>query len=356
MILILGLGLVATYTGYVIGQFKLAYPSVHNMADAGEILLGKFGRELFGAAQLLLLVFIMGSHILTFSIMMNTITEHGTCSIVFGIVGLIVCYICTLPRKLGDVSYLAIASFISIIAAVIITMAAVGTEKPGDGKIDATIQASLADAFLPVTNIVFAYAGHVAFFSFISELKRPEEYYKSLFLLQGVDTFMYLLVAAVIYAYAGADVASPALGSSSPLFQKIAYGIAIPTIVVAGVINGHVAAKYIYVRMYRGTDMMGKKTLKSYGMWALISLVLWVVAWIIAEAIPVFNNLLGLISSLFSSWFTYGLSGIFWLFLHKGRWTESKKMIALTVLNSVIVLMGALIVSLKFPLSLVGIG
>ena len=345
MILILGLGIVATYTGYVIGQFKLAHPFIHNMADAGEVLLGKPGREIFGLAQLLLLVFIMGSHILTFSIMMNTVTTHGTCSIVFGVVGLIVCYICTLPRKLGDVSYLAIASFISIIAAVVITMAAVGVEKPGDGKIDATMQAPLADAFLPVTNIVFAYAGHVAFFSFISELKKPEEYYKSLFLLQGADTTMYLLVAAVIYAYAGSDVVSPALGSSSPLFQKIAYGIAIPTIVVAGVINGHVAAKYIYVRMYRGTDMMSKKTFKSYGMWALISLVLWIVAWIIAEAIPVFNDLLGLISSLFSSWFTYGLSGVFWLHLNKGRWFESRRTIALTVLNSVIVLLGALIVS-----------
>lgn len=156
---------------------------------------------------------------------------------------------------------------------------------------------------------------------------------------------MYLLVAAVIYAYAGKDVASPALGSSSPLFQKIAYGLAIPTIVVAGVINGHVAAKYIYVRMYRGTDMMSRKSIKSYGMWALITLGLWVAAWIIAEAIPEFNDLLGLISSLFSSWFTYGLSGVFWLHLNRGRWFESKRKIALTVLNTIIVLIGGLIVS-----------
>lgn len=37
MILIFGLGAIATYTGYVIGQFKLRYPHVHNMADAGMI-------------------------------------------------------------------------------------------------------------------------------------------------------------------------------------------------------------------------------------------------------------------------------------------------------------------------------
>lgn len=66
---------------------------------------------------------------------------------------------------------------------------------------------------------------------------------------------------------------------------------------LAGVINGHVAAKYIYVRVFRGTDKMHKRNFLSVGSWVAITLVLWVIAWIIAEAIPVFNNLLGLIVS-----------------------------------------------------------
>ena len=198
LILIVGLGLLATYTGFVIGQFKLRYPHVHNMADAGEVMLGPIGREVFGAAQIIFLVFVMGSHILTFSIMMNTLTDHATCTIVYGIVGMIVCLICTLPRTLLNVSYMAIASFISIIAAVMITMIGVGLERPGNGRVDTTVQTSLAKGFLAVTNIIFAYAGHVAFFSFISELKNPHEYPKALFLLQGVDTSMYVLVACVV--------------------------------------------------------------------------------------------------------------------------------------------------------------
>ena len=159
VILIAGLGVIATYTGYVLGQFKLAYPHVHNMADAGEVLLGPVGRELFGLAQILFLVFVMGSHILTFSIMLNTVTSHGTCTIVFGVVGLLVSLVCTMPRTLLKVSYLAIASFISIIAAVVITMAGVGVERPGNGKVDATMEVSLYKGFLAVTNVIFAYAG-----------------------------------------------------------------------------------------------------------------------------------------------------------------------------------------------------
>ncbi|MCJ1468030.1 hypothetical protein MMC07_006656 [Pseudocyphellaria aurata] len=346
IILILSLGIIATYTGYVIGQFKLRYPHVHNMADAGEVMLGPVGREIFGAAQMMFLVFVMGSHILTFSIMFNTLTDHGTCTIVFGFVAMLLSLICTLPRTLLNVSYMAIASFISIIAAVMITMIGVGVERPGDGKVDATVQSNLYKGFLATTNIVFAYAGHVAFFSFISELKSPESYPKALFLLQGADISMYLIVAVVIYRYAGAEVESPALSSTSPMVKKVAYGIAIPTILVAGVINGHVAAKYVYVRLFRGTDRMSKKSWSSFGMWAMIVVILWTIAWIIAEAIPVFNDLLGLISALFASWFTYGLSGVFWLYMNRGLYFSNKRKMALTALNGFTFLMGAIICAL----------
>lgn len=73
---------------------------------------------------------------------------------------------------------------------------------------------------------------------------------------------------------------------------------------IAGVINGHVACKYIYVRLFRGTDRMHQRSLLSIGTWVVIGLVLWTIAWIIAEAIPVFNDLLSLITALFASWFT----------------------------------------------------
>jgi len=346
MLLILFLGLLATYTGYVIGQFKARYPQVHNMADAGMILLGPFGRELFGVAQLVFFLFIMASHILTFTIMLNTITSHGTCTIIYGVIGLLVSLLCTLPRRLGDVTWMAWVSFVSIVAAVIVTITAVAIEhSSAPSEVQVTRETTLSEAFLAVTNIIFAYAGHVAFFSFISELEKPEDYPKALCLLQIVDTTMYLIVAAVTYRFAGASVVSPALGSANPLFQKISYGVAIPTIVIAGVINGHVAAKSIYIRLFRGTDVVSQKTFYSRGMWALIAAILWVIAWLIAEAIPVFNNLLGLVAALFASWFTYGLPGVFWLFMNGGLYGRNWRKMMLTGLNVGMFLVGGVIVS-----------
>ncbi|MCJ1392217.1 hypothetical protein MMC18_005084 [Xylographa bjoerkii] len=128
LILILSFGCLPTYTSFVIGQFKLRCPHVHTMADAGEVMLGTIGREILGFALICFLIFIMDSHVLTFTIMMNVLTTFAICKIVYGIVDIVICLIFTIPRKLGSVSYMATAFFVSITAAVMMTMIGVGIE------------------------------------------------------------------------------------------------------------------------------------------------------------------------------------------------------------------------------------
>ncbi|CBF83190.1 hypothetical protein AN3207.2 [Aspergillus nidulans FGSC A4] len=351
VILLAAIGLMSTYTGYTMGQFRWRYPHVQSMADAGEVLAGSFGREFLGMGQLLLIVFIMASHLLTFTVAMNTITDHGTCTVVFGVVGLVISYVLCLPRTSAKVSYLSVGSFLSVLSAVLIVMIAVGIQKPWKGELDAVVDTNLYHAFLGVCNIVFSFSGHVAFFSFISELKDPREFPKSLFLLQGTDTILYIVSAVVIYVYAGPDVTSPALGSASTVVGKVAYGVALPTIIIGGVVNGHVASKYVYVRVFRGTDRIHKKDIIAVGSWVGITLGLWVVAWVIASAIPVFNNLLSLIASLFASWFTYGFNGMFWLYLNKSRLFASPMKSFLTVVNFGMIAVAATICGLGLYVS-----
>lgn len=108
IIILIGMGIIATYTGFVIGQFKARYPHITSMADAGEVVMGRFGKELLGGGQMLFLLFLMASHVLTFTDAMNTITEHGTCSIVFGVVGMVLSCFLSLPRTLQKVSWLSL--------------------------------------------------------------------------------------------------------------------------------------------------------------------------------------------------------------------------------------------------------
>ncbi|KAL4784715.1 transmembrane amino acid transporter protein-domain-containing protein [Aspergillus varians] len=343
LIILVALGLFATYTGFVIGQFKMRYPQVMNMADAGEVLAGSWGREILGVAQMLFFIFVMASHILTFTVALNTLTDHGTCSIVFSIVGMVVSFILCLPRTLEKMSWLSLVSFISIFSAVMICMVGVGISKPGANTIVAVADTNLYHGFTAVTNIVFAFCGHAAFFGLAAELKDPRDFPKGLCLLQGIDISLYLIAAVVIYRFGGADVDSPALSSAGPIVSKVAYGIALPTILIAGVIYGHIASKYLYLRIFNGTDRVHKRDFIAVGSWIGIALTLWVIAWVIASAIPVFKNLLSLITALFASWFTYGLCGIFWLFMNKGLWFSNWKKICLTFLNFLAIAVGCVL-------------
>ncbi|KZT70098.1 amino acid transporter [Daedalea quercina L-15889] len=346
-ILIIGLGTIATCTGYMIGAFKLRYPHVHNMADAGMILAGPVGREVLGGAQVVFMVFLCGSHVLTGLIAFDTITAGASCSVLWAGISAIICLVLTLPRTLNGISYLSVASFISIVSAVLITM--IGVSIIGhQGGVTVTANLSFASGFLAVTDIIFAYAGHVGFFTFIAEMKKPEDFSKALYCLQIADTTLYLIVGVVVYAYAGADTVSPALGNTGTTLRKVSYGIALPTIMIAGVINGHVCAKLVFVRWFRRNGVashhLTAHTWTGWLTWIGICLTIWVIAFVIAEVIPFFNDLLGVISALFASWFTYGISGIFWFHMtpRSERWTTPWQRCK-TVFWASIILMGAFI-------------
>lgn len=105
---LIGIGLFVTYGGYVLWQFRMRYPQVASYTDIGEILLGRIGKEIFGAAFVIVGIFVMGSHLLTWTIALNTLSNHGTCTIVFGVVGIVVFALLTVPRTLKNVSFLAI--------------------------------------------------------------------------------------------------------------------------------------------------------------------------------------------------------------------------------------------------------
>ena len=45
------------------------------------------------------------------------------------------------------------------------------------------------------------------------------------------------------------------------MVRKVAYGVAIPAIVIAGVVNGHVAVKYLYVQLFGNSGDGASKNL-----------------------------------------------------------------------------------------------
>ena len=347
------MGVLATYSGLVMGEFRKKYPWVESFGDAGEVMgrsigMGKLFQELFGWAQVTFQVFVMGSHLLTWTICLNTLTDSTTCTIVWGVVGLAVFWVLNTPRTLKAAGYYSFASFASIFTAVMITMIDVGIEKPiGTTSISVARTLGFSSAFLSVTNIAVAFSGHSCFFSVMSELKQPNDWPKALMLLQVCDTVLYIIVSVVVYVHVGPNVPSPALSAAaSPVVRKVIWGIALPTIVLAGVIYAHVAAKYIFVRIFAGTKHIAKHTKLGLLGWLGITASIWIIAWVIAQSIPVFSNLLGLVCALFASWFSYGIPGSLWLWMYYGEWFTTPKRTVQFALNALLMLVGLLLCAL----------
>jgi amino acid permease len=347
------MGVLSTYAGLVMGEFRKQYPWVQSFGDAGEVMgrsigMGKAFQEVFGWAQTIFQIFVMGSHLLTWTICMNTLTNGSTCTIVWGVVGLAIFWALNTPRTLKAAGWYSFVSFASIFSAVMVTMIDVAIEKPiGTTSFEVSRTIGFTSAFLAVTNIAVAFSGHSCFFAVMSELKQPNDWAKALMLLQVCDTVLYIIVSVVIYIYVGPNVPSPALSAAgSTVVRKVIWGIAIPTIIIAGVIYGHVAAKYIFVRVFAGTKHVAKRTTLGWIGWLGITAAIWVIAWVIAQSIPVFSNLLGLVCALFASWFSYGIPGSLWLWMYYGEWFSSPKRIAQFSLNALLMLVGLILCAL----------
>lgn len=50
IICLVAVGAIITWSGYVVGTFKQRHPEVYGVEDAGSLMFGRIGREVFGAA------------------------------------------------------------------------------------------------------------------------------------------------------------------------------------------------------------------------------------------------------------------------------------------------------------------
>lgn len=113
-----------------------------------------------------------------------------------------------------------------------------------------------------------------------------------------------------------------------------------------GALYSHVAAKLIFVRLFRGSRHLHSHTVTGWSVWTFLCFACTAVAFVLATAVPVFSDFVGIAASLFASWYTYGLAGFFWLYdayyLGKGK-EELKRRWVGTTLSVLTILAGAFI-------------
>lgn len=91
-------------------------------------------------------------------------------------------------------------------------------------------------------------------------MRKPSDYTKAMLSAQIGSTVFYVLVASVVWASVGCYIASPALGSAGPVIKKVCYIIAFPGLLAGAILYMHVSAKYLFVRLLRGTRHLNQET------------------------------------------------------------------------------------------------
>eukprot|EP00443_Scrippsiella_acuminata_P108536 CAMPEP_0115663276 /NCGR_PEP_ID=MMETSP0272-20121206/47757_1 /TAXON_ID=71861 /ORGANISM="Scrippsiella trochoidea, Strain CCMP3099" /LENGTH=444 /DNA_ID=CAMNT_0003101619 /DNA_START=24 /DNA_END=1360 /DNA_ORIENTATION=- len=177
-------------------------------------------------------------------------------------------------------------------------------------------------------SIVLTYAGHVVYFELIADMKQPEDFEKAVVSSQAVIMVTYFVVSIAVYLVLGSGVASPfqvSLPASSPV--GVANFLMILHVLVSLILNHHVISKLLFdfaasslSRAKGGTAIdgtpLGSPVMRGAG-WLLATAAVTAAAWLTANLVPFFSDIMALLSSIAAVNLTYGFPAAAALLQHR---------------------------------------
>lgn len=333
------LGLATIYTGWIVGKVKVAYPEISHYGDIGGLVMGRFGTELVGGLYVLQLILMTASFCLTGTIAFNTLSDKGVCGLVFGIISAILLFLLsTMPSfaEAAILGYVDLTSVMTTIGIVVIGSGVQASSLPSGASGQnwsawPATDTTFKDGMVAISNIMFCYSFCMFVTPFQSEMHTPTDFMKSIWALGVVEIVVYTIIGALIYVFVGKDVQSPSLLSLEGVLPKVAFGFALPLIFISGAIGNTVTARYVHLRLYKDSVTRFINTAKGWTTWIAVLTVVTIVAWVLAESIPFFNDLLALSSALLISGFVLYFPAVMWLtLLCKGKWYARQNLLHAT--------------------------
>jgi amino acid permease len=175
VILIVFLGVFATYTSWLLVKFKMNHPEVHTMGDAGFILFGPIGREVLAFGTVVFAICATGGQLLAGQVALASLSDNKLCTILYTGIFAIPTLICSFPRTFDGLSWLSIGSVCSIAIAGVVGMVGAGLHPEPGREFDIVQTTTFYNAFISVTNPVFAYAGHFMYVLTFRKNRRRDE-------------------------------------------------------------------------------------------------------------------------------------------------------------------------------------
>lgn len=350
-------GILFYTTSMTMHKFIMKHPYIRDICDFGYVAFGN-SRIAYVFAGFMLLannILLIGFHILTAARILNTLSDHSLCNVVFNVIGLIMGIVFSVPRTLHHVSFMSMISAFCMAVAILLFLIYAGIEDhplvgstknwPELGPVKTYAfpleGTTWVDALNAVLNITFLWVPQILFPTFIGEMKRPQDFPKSLAVLTGISIFLFIVPPSIGFYYLGQYSTAPAFGSLGvDSYKKSSFAFVIVPTIIIGAIYANVSAKFIYSRAMRDSRHAHSNTFIGWGVWMLIMSGIWILAFIFAEVIPSMGDFLSLIGAAFDSFFGFIFYAVAYWQMHRGKYFAGLGKTLLTILHVIILACG----------------
>lgn len=284
-------------------KFIMKHPQIKDICDFGYYAFGKSQIAYEFTAIMLLLnnIMLIGFHILTGAKILNTLSDHSLCTVIFSVIVTLMGILISLPRTLNHVSFMSMFSAACMGVAILLFLVFAGIENnplygyngvyPTVGPVKTLAfpekGTTWVAAMNAVLNITFLWVPQILFPTFISEMERPQDFPKALNVLAGISAFLFIVPPAIGYHYLGQYATAPAFGSlGTVVYKKASFAFVIVPTLIIGAIYANVSAKFVYGRVMGKSRHAHSNTVVGWGVWIVVMASIWFIGFVFAEVIP----------------------------------------------------------------------
>ncbi|KAF2152768.1 transmembrane amino acid transporter [Myriangium duriaei CBS 260.36] len=164
-----------------------------------------------------------------------------------------------------------------------------------------------AGQFNGVDQMIYSWGGALLFIAFIAEMRHPMDFWKAMLCAQIFIGIVYIFFGSYVYSHYGQYSASSINNVVQPVHLQTAGNVFyLITSFIACLLYFNIGMKTVYIEVFESAFNFPTITSKKgKWLWYALGPIYWIVAFLVAAAVPNLNGISGLVSSLLILNFTY---------------------------------------------------